>query len=468
MTAPRTLFDKLWDSHVVRDFGDGWALLHIDRHLLHDLSGPPALAEVAARGMTLRNPELAFATPDHALSSDPHRTGQTFGPGARLYTGLRDGAHAARVRFFDVGQPGQGIVHVMGPELGIVLPGATVVCGDSHTCTNGGLGAFAFGVGSSESTHALATQTLRQRKPKRMRVRFDGALAPGVTAKDLALHLIGRLGTAAGTGYAIEYAGETIRSMPVEGRLTLCNLTVELGAKCGVVSPDDITFDYLRGRPFAPQGAAFDQAVAAWRELHSDDGAVFDREEAIDAAAVVPTVTWGTSPEQAIAIDAAVPDPRHAPAGERRETLQAAIDYMGLVPGSRIAGTPIDWVFIGSCANSRLSDLREAAAVARGRKVAPGVTAWVVPGSEAVKRAAEAEGLDRLFEDSGFKWRQPGCSMCVAANGERVPPGARSVSTSNRNFVGRQGPGARTHLASPAMAAAAAVTGAITDVRSLA
>jgi 3-isopropylmalate/(R)-2-methylmalate dehydratase large subunit len=462
-----TLFEKLWDSHVVRDFGNGWALLHIDRHLLHDLSGPPSLAEVAARGLKIPCPELVFATPDHAVSSDPHRTGQTFTHGAKLYTALRDGARSAQVRFFDVGQVGQGIVHVMGPELGIVLPGATVICGDSHTCTNGGLGAFAFGVGSSDSTHALATQTLRQRKPKQMRIRFEGSMAKGVAAKDLALHLIGRLGGDAGVGYAIEYAGSTVRSMDIEGRLTLCNLTVELGAKSGTVAPDDITFEYLKGRRFAPQGAAFDAAVSDWRSLVTDDGAVFDREEMIDAASVAPTITWGTSPQDAIAIDGLVPDPSSAVDAVRRDEMQAAIDYMGLVPGSRIAGTPVDWVFIGSCANSRLSDLREAANIARGHKVAPGVTAWVVPGSELVKRAAEAEGLDRLFEESGFRWRQPGCSLCVAANGERVPPGARSVSTSNRNFVGRQGPGARTHLASPAMAAAAAVAGVITDVREL-
>jgi 3-isopropylmalate/(R)-2-methylmalate dehydratase large subunit len=463
----RTLFDKLWDSHVVRDLGNDWALLHIDRHLLHDLSGPPALTEVAERGLKIPCPELVFATPDHAVSSDPHRTGQTFAQGAMLYSALRDRARSAQVRFFDVGQEGQGIVHVMGPELGIVLPGVTVICGDSHTCTNGGLGALAFGVGSSESTHALATQTLRQRKPKRMRVRFEGSMAKGVAAKDLALHLIDRLGGDVGVGYAIEYAGSTVRAMGIEGRLTLCNLTVELGAKAGIVAPDDITFEYLKGRRFAPQGASFDEAVSAWRQLVTDDGAVFDREEVVDAASVAPTITWGTSPQDAIAIDDLVPDPLRAANATKRDEMQAAIDYMGLVPGSRIAGTPVDWVFIGSCANSRLSDLREAANIARGRKVAPGVTAWVVPGSELVKRAAEAEGLDRLFEESGFRWRQPGCSLCVAANGERVPPGARSVSTSNRNFVGRQGPGARTHLASPAMAAAAAVTGVITDVREL-
>jgi 3-isopropylmalate/(R)-2-methylmalate dehydratase large subunit len=460
----RTLFDKIWDAHVVRELGDGWALLHIDRHLLHDLSGPPALAEVTARGLPLHDPELVFATPDHAMSSQPGRNGLTYVPGGKLWTALRERTRAAGVRFFDLGQPGQGIVHVMGPELGIVLPGLTVICGDSHTCTNGGLGAMAFGVGSSESTHALATQTLRQQKPRQMRIRIEGALRAGVTAKDLALHIIGKLGAAAGTGYAIEYAGATVEALDVESRLTLCNLTVELGARFGLVAPDQRTFDYLRGKPFAPHGDAFDAAVAQWRELRGDADARFEREELIDAAAIRPTITWGTSPEHAIPIDGTVPDPQAVADAAQRDTLAAALDYMGLAAGQPIAGTQVDWVFIGSCANSRLSDLRAAAAVARGKHVAPGVTAWVVPGSENVKRAAEAEGLREVFEAAGFAWREPGCSMCVAANGEQVPPQQRSVSTSNRNFVGRQGPGARTHLASPAVAAAAAIAGVITDL----
>jgi 3-isopropylmalate/(R)-2-methylmalate dehydratase large subunit len=465
---PRTLFDKLWDAHVVRDLGDGWALLHVDRHLLHDLSGPPALAEVAARGLPLHDPALVFATPDHAASSLPGRTPGTFPLGGRLHGALAKLSADAGVRFYDLGRPGQGIVHVMGPELGIVLPGLTVICGDSHTCTNGGLGALAFGVGSSESTHALATQTLRQQKPKRMRIRCDGALGAGVTAKDLALHIIGKLGAAAGVGYAIEFAGEAVRALDVEARLTLCNLTVELGARFGLIAPDRSTVDWVRGRSFSPTGEAFDTAAAHWLSLASDEDAVFDREETIDAGAIAPTITWGTSPEDAIAIDGTVPDPSVAADDATRGAIEAALDYMGLAPRTAIAGTPVDWVFIGSCANSRLPDLRAAAEVARGRHVAHGVTAWVVPGSENVKRAAEAEGLREVFEAAGFQWREPGCSMCVAANGEQVPPQARCVSTSNRNFVGRQGPGARTHLASPAMAAAAAVTGRITDVRTLA
>ena len=461
----KTLFDKVWDRHVVRDLGDGWALLHIDRHLLHDLSGPPALAEVAERGLRVKRPDLAFATPDHAVSSLPIRTGRTNAAGAGLWQALKDRSRDAGVRFFDLGEPGQGIVHVMGPELGIVLPGTTVVCGDSHTCTNGGMGALAFGIGSSESTHVLATQTLRQHKPKRLRVRFEGAPCAGVTPKDLALHLLAREGASAGVGQAIEYAGAAVSVMGIEGRLTLCNLSVELGAKVGMVAPDDTTFAYIAGRPFAPQGALLERAIADWRMLASDDDAMFDREVVIDAASVAPTITWGTNPDQGIAIDGRVPDPDDAPDAATRHAWQQALDYMGLAPGRPIAGTPVNWVFIGSCANSRLSDLREAARFARGRKVAAGVVAWVVPGSEQVKRDAEAEGLDRVFREAGFEWRAPGCSMCVAANGERVPPGARSVSTSNRNFVGRQGPGARTHLASPAMAVAAAVTGCIADVR---
>lgn len=463
----KTLFDKVWDRHVVRGLSDGWALLHIDRHLLHDLSGPPALAEVAGRGLRVKRPDLAFATPDHAVSSLPARTGETYPGGALLWRQLKDRSRAAGVRFFDLGQRGQGIVHVMGPELGIVLPGTTVVCGDSHTCTNGALGALAFGIGSSESTHVLATQTLRQKKPKRLRVRFDGALGHGVSAKDLALHLLARESASAGVGHAIEYAGATVRSLSVESRLTLCNLSVELGARFGMVAPDDTTFAFLAGRPYAPQGELFERAVADWRTLAGDDDAAFDREIVIDSASVAPTVTWGTSPDLGLAVDGRIPDPADAPDAATRLTWRQAIDYMGLEPGQSIAGTPVDWVFIGSCTNSRLSDLREAARFARGRKVAAGVTAWVVPGSENVRRDAEAEGLHRVFRDAGFEWRAPGCSMCVAANGDRVPPGARSVSTSNRNFVGRQGPGARTHLASPAMAVAAAVAGCIADVRQL-
>jgi 3-isopropylmalate/(R)-2-methylmalate dehydratase large subunit len=465
--SARTIFDKLWDSHVVRDLGNGWALLHIDRHLLHDLSGAPALAEVAERGLTLHNAELTFATPDHAVSSQPGRIATTFPLGGKLHNALKTECAKMGVRMFDLGQPGQGIVHVMGPELGIVLPGLTVICGDSHTCTNGGLGALAFGVGSSESTHALATQTLRMKKPRQLRIRCEGKLPVGVTAKDLILHIIGKLGTSAGVGSAVEFCGSAIDALDVESRLTLCNLSVELGARSGIVAPDHLTFEYVKGKPFSPVGVELETAITYWRTLVSDVGSKADREETINASNVRPTVTWGTSPEHVVAIDGRVPDLQQIVDEAQRGTFAAALDYMGLQAGQSITGTPIDWVFIGSCANSRLSDLRAAAAVARGRHVADGVTAWVVPGSENVKRAAEAEGLHEVFKAAGFAWREPGCSMCVAANGEQVPSQKRSVSTSNRNFVGRQGPGARTHLASPAMAAAAAVAGAIVDVADL-
>ena len=353
--APQTLFDKIWNQHVVADLGEGWALLHIDRHLLHDLSGGRALAALRERGLMASHPALAFATPDHAVSSAPGRTAATYGPGATLHQLLRDRSAENGIPFFDLGQDGQGIVHVMAPELGIVLPGTTLICGDSHTCTNGALGALAFGVGSSELTHALATQTLRQRRPRRMRVSFEGACAPHVGPKDLILHAIGQLGAKAGTGYAVEYAGAAIRAMSVEERLTLCNLSIEMGAKMGLIAPDDTTYAYLAGRRYAPKGRVFDQAVAAWRHLPTDDGAVFDREAVIDAATVAPTITWGTSPEHAMPVDGVIPhgDP-------------AALTYMGLSPGQPIAGTPVDWVFIGSCTNSRLSDLRQAAAIARG------------------------------------------------------------------------------------------------------
>jgi 3-isopropylmalate/(R)-2-methylmalate dehydratase large subunit len=464
---PTTLVEKIWNAHVVEDLGDDWALIHIDRHLLHDLSGPPAFMDLVNRRLPVHAPSLAFATPDHLVSTAPDRTAETSARGGFMLSALRRATGDAGVRLFDLGDPAQGIVHVVGPEQGIVLPGLTVICGDSHTCTNGALGALAFGVGSTESAQALATQVLRQHRPRVMRIRIEGHLASGTTAKDLALYLIARFGAAAGVGRAIEYAGSTIRAMPVEGRLTLCNLSVELGAKLGIIAPDEVTIDWLAGRPYAPKAEAFERAARAWQSLISDDDAAFERDELVDAHEVGPVVTWGTSPEHAIGIDGKVPDPSGASDAEQRAAWMAAIEYMGLEPGKPIAGTRIEWVFIGSCANARLSDLRQAAKVANGRKIAPGVTAWVVPGSEPVRRAAEDEGLHRIFETAGFEWRRPGCSMCVAANGESVPPGARCVSTSNRNFVGRQGPRARTHLASPAMAAAAAVTGVLTDVRAL-
>ena len=460
----RTLLAKIWDQHVIAHVSDDTDLLHVDRHLLHDLGGSRGLLDLKGRNLTVHNPELTFATPDHAISTARGRAG-TSKIGQELLAGLRTETSAAGIQMFDIDEAGQGIVHVIGPELGLSLPGCLIVCGDSHTCTHGGLGALAFGIGSSELTHVLATQAIIQRRPKTMRVMFEGRLPFGVTAKDLILALIGHVGAAGGTGYAVEYAGSAIRDLPVEGRLTICNLSIELGAKMGLIAPDEKTYDYLRGRTYAPQGEMWQRAVEAWRQLPSDADAVFDREVVIDVEAIIPQVTWGISPEHVIGVDGHVPDPQAIADPARRAAIETALDYMGLKAGAPIIGTPVDWVFIGSCTNSRLSDLRAAAEVARGRKVAPGVRAWVVPGSETVKRDAVAEGLDKLFTDAGFEWREPGCSMCLAANGETVPPGQRSVSTSNRNFIGRQGPRARTHLASPATAAASAISGAIADVR---
>jgi 3-isopropylmalate/(R)-2-methylmalate dehydratase large subunit len=463
----RTLLDKLWDQHVVADLGDGVHLLHVDRHLLHDLGGPRGLLDMKEKGYRVRNPELTFATPDHSVSSLPGRGDDSSPVSGKFVRGLRELSREYGVTLFDLGADGQGIVHVIGPELGLTLPGVLLVCGDSHTCTHGALGALSWGIGSTELNHVLATQTIVQRKPKVMRVTFEGVLGTGVQPKDLILYLIGKIGAAAGTGYAVEYAGSAIRNMPIEGRMTICNLSIELGAKIGNVAPDEATFAYIHGRRFAPQGAAWDAAVANWRTLQSDPDARFDREVTINASEIKPQITWGTSPQDVIAIDSRIPDPAEMTDPDRRRAMQAALEYMGLEPGRPIAGTKVDWVFIGSCTNSRLSDLREASQMVRGRKVHPGVRAWVVPGSERVKRDAEAEGLDRIFRDAGFEWREPGCSMCVGANMEQVPATERSVSTSNRNFVGRQGPGARTHLASPTMAAAAAVAGHIVDVRGM-
>jgi 3-isopropylmalate/(R)-2-methylmalate dehydratase large subunit len=463
----RTLFDKIWDEHVVADLGNEVALMQVDLHLMHDLGGGPGFRMLAEKGYRVRNPELTFATADHAVSSAPGRTEDTNPVGGRLLRMLRAASAANGIRMFDLGSDGQGIVHVIGPEMGLSLPGMTIVCGDSHTCTHGGVGALAFGIGSTELVHVLATQTLVQRRPRRMRVTMDGAPAAGVTPKDMILHLIGLVGAAAGSGFAVEYAGAAIRALGVEGRLTICNLSIELGAKIGMVAPDDATFEYIAGRPMAPKGEMWERALAHWRNLNSDGDAEFEREVRFDSGALAPQVTWGTSPEHVIAIDGRVPDPDGAIDAGRRASMRAALEYMDLKPGARLEGLPIERVFIGSCTNSRLSDLRAAARVAKGAKVASRVRAWVVPGSTGVKRAAEAEGLDRIFRDAGFEWREPGCSLCVGANGEMVDPGKRCVSTSNRNFVGRQGPGARTHLASPVSAAAAALAGCLVDVRKL-
>ena len=462
----RTLLAKIWDQHVIAQIGDETDLLHVDRHLLHDLGGSRGLLDLKSRNLSVHNPELTFATPDHAISTARGRSG-TSKIGQELLAGLRTETSAVGIEMFDIDEPGQGIVHIIGPELGLSLPGCLIVCGDSHTCTHGGLGGLAFGIGSSELTHVLATQAIIQRRPKTMRVNFEGKLAFGVTAKDLILALIGHVGAAGGTGYAVEYAGSAIRGMPVEGRLTICNLSIELGAKMGLIAPDDTTYDYIRGRAYAPQGEMWARAVAVWRQLPSDPDAAFDKEVVIDVDKIIPQVTWGISPEHVIGVDGHIPDPREIVDPARRAATETALEYMGLKGGAPIIGTPVDWVFIGSCTNVWLVAFPAGAAVARGRKVAPGVRAWVVPGSETVKRDAVAEGLDKIFTDAGFEWREPGCSMCLAANGETVPPGQRSVSTSNRNFIGRQGPRARTHLASPASAAAAAISGAIADVRTM-
>jgi 3-isopropylmalate/(R)-2-methylmalate dehydratase large subunit len=462
----QTLFDKIWQRHVIADLGDDYALLHVSRHLMHD-GGGRGLQAIKDAGYRVRNPDLTFATFDHVISTEPGRTHDTLKPhAARLYA-MRDEAKRWGIKLFDLGQPGQGIVHVMGPEQGISLPGTLLVCGDSHTCTHGGMGAISFGVGATEVIHVLATQSLVQRKPRRMRATFEGTRHPGVTPKDMILFLIGQIGTAGGTGYAVEYAGSAVRALEVEGRLTMCNLSIELGAKIGMIAPDEKTFAFLKGRPYAPTGAQWDAAVTDWRSLASDADAEFDVEVKVDMNKIVPQVTWGTSPEHVIAVTDTIPDPAQAGDPDKQKSMEAALEYMGLKAGARLDQTRIDWVFIGSCTNGRLSDIRAAAEIAKGRKVAGHVRAWVVPGSENVKRQAEAEGLHRVFLDAGFEWREPGCSMCLAVNGDTIAPGQRSVSTSNRNFVGRQGPGGRTHLASPAMAAAAAIAGRIADVRAL-
>ena len=464
--SSRTLFDKVWDEHVVDTLAPGIDLLHIDRHLLHDMHGGDSIAQVLKRGLSVRHPELNFATPDHMVETRPGRTGG-IAPWAELMVQrLRDETARTGVRLYDVGQDGNGIVHVVGPELGISLPGLTIVCGDSHTCTHGALGAIAFGIGATEIQHVLATQTLPQRRPKNMRVEFTGKLPPGVGAKDMILALIGRIGTAGATGHALEYTGDAIRTLDMEGRLTVSNLSIESGAKVGMIAPDETTFSWLEGRTHAPKGALWDEAVAFWRTLKSDTGARYDAQVTLDCGTLAPHVTWGTSPEQVIRIDGDIPDPRSATHDAQRRAWEDALAYMGLQGGRPIAGTRIDRVFIGSCTNSRLPDLRRAARIVEGRRIASHVQAWVVPGSERIKRQAEAEGLHEVFLSAGLQWREPGCSLCVGANGELVPEGQRCVSTSNRNFVGRQGPRARTHLASPEVAAAAAIAGAIVDVRS--
>jgi 3-isopropylmalate/(R)-2-methylmalate dehydratase large subunit len=456
-----SIIDRIWNDHIVEDLGDGYSLLHVDRHLVHDLGGPGAFYELEKRGLEIAAPELTFAVPDHVVSSAPGRMGSEHDWANKLIDGLRLGTAKRSIRLFDVGKPGQGIVHVIGPELGLSLPGTLIVCGDSHTATHGAMGALAFGIGASEIVHVMATQCLVQKKPKQMQLRFEGHLAPGVEAKDLILWLISQLGASAGSGFAVEYVGDVIAAMPMEARMTLCNMSIEWGARIGLIAPDDTTFSYLENRPFSPKGLHWEQAIKHWQDLSSDKQARFDRYETLNIATIRPQITWGTSPEQCIAIDGRIPDPAHASDASRAQAIQDALDYMGLRAGAAIAGTPIDRVFIGSCTNGRLSDLRRAAEAIGSGRVANRVEAWVVPGSYEVAQQAQAEGLDRRFKDAGFQWREPGCSLCVGANGEQLKPKERSVSTSNRNFVGRQGPGARIHLASPYTAVRSAVAGVI-------
>jgi 3-isopropylmalate/(R)-2-methylmalate dehydratase large subunit len=460
-----TLFEKIWRRHVVLEREDGQVLLYVDRHYVHDGSSN-AFEILRKRGLKPRAPERTTAVADHYVPTDSRDLAAQADPEKRaLPEALARNARGAGIRIFPLDDPRQGIVHVIGPEQGLSQPGMLIVCGDSHTSTHGALGALAFGIGSSEVAHVLATQSLWQRKPATLRVRIGGRLGAGVSGKDLILALIAKIGAGGAVGHVIEYAGDAIRALSMEGRLTVCNMSIEAGARAGMVSPDDTSFQYLAGRPHAPQGAEWERAVVKWRALASDEDAVFDREVSLDASALAPMVTWGTSPEDALPIDARVPDPANAPDAARRESMSRALEYMGLKPGIALTDVPVDRVFIGSCTNGRIEDLRSAAAVAKGRKVAKGVEAWVVPGSGLVRAQAQAEGLDRVFLDAGFQWRHAGCSMCLGTNGDTLAPGQRSASSTNRNFQGRQGPGARTHLMSPAMCAAAAVSGRFADVR---
>jgi 3-isopropylmalate/(R)-2-methylmalate dehydratase large subunit len=458
----RTLFDKIWSAHEILRREDGASLLWVDRHLVHEGSHH-AFAGLAARGLPVAAPELTLAVVDH-YAPTRNRSRIADKTIAGMIETLERNAATHGIRCFGLHDPRQGIVHVIGPEQGLTLPGLVINCGDSHTSTHGAFGAIAFGIGATEVAHVLATQTVWQKRPKQMRITFTGRLGPGVGAKDMALNWIAQLGADGARGHAIEYAGDAVRALSMAGRMTLCNLSIEGGARCGMVAPDQTTFDYIAGRPFAPTGPAWDQALADWAALPSDAGATFDREVEIAAEDIAPTVTWGTSPEEALPVTATIPDPDRA-APDRARQMRAALDYMGLVPGRPIAGTPVDQVFIGSCTNARIEDLRAAAAVLRGRKAR--VPGMVSPGSGLVKAQAEAEGLDRVFVDAGLDWVGSGCSMCVGMNGDIVDPGKRCASTTNRNFRGRQGRGARTHLMSPVMVAAAAVTGAIADARPL-
>lgn len=463
----RTLYDRLWDDHVVHDYGDGSALIYIDRHLIHEVTSPQAFAGLKLAGRRPWRPDTSLAVPDHNVPTVNRKVIEDPVSRLQLET-LTENCRESGITRIDMFDPRQGIVHVIGPEQGASLPGMTIVCGDSHTSTNGALGAFAFGIGTSEVEHVLATQCLVLKKAGNMRVTVNGRAGRGIAAKDIMLAIIGRLGTAGGTGYAIEYGGEAIRDLSVEGRMTVCNMSIEAGARVGLVAVDQKTLDYVKGRPYAPSGQDWARATRLWRTLRSDEDAPFDRLIELDAAAIEPQVTWGTSPEMVVSVNDAVPDPGEAADAVKREGMRQALDYMGLKPGTPVADIPIDKVFLGSCTNSRIEDLRIAAEIVQGRKVADSVKlAMVVPGSGLVKRQAEAEGLADVFLEAGFEWREPGCSMCLGMNPDRLASGERCASTSNRNFEGRQGHGGRTHLVSPAMAAAAAVVGHFVDVREL-
>jgi len=461
MTSPRTLFEKIWDAHVVAEPTGRSPLIYIDLHLVHEVTSPQAFDGLRAAGRPVRQPSRTVATVDHNVPTEPRGTPILDPIAAKQIEALQKNCEEFGIRLFDMDAPEQGIVHVIGPELGFTQPGMTIVCGDSHTSTHGAFGSLAFGIGTSEVEHVLATQCVPQRKPKTMKIEVTGKLPEGVTAKDLALGVIGQIGTDGATGYVIEYAGDTVRGLSMEGRMTLCNMSIEAGARAAMVAPDETTFAYVKGRRFAPQGNAWDKAVAHWRTLVSDLGAQFDRTITIDASTLAPFVTWGTNPGMVVQVTGRVPELN----GADRKATEQALQYMGLEPGTPIEKIAIDRVFIGSCTNSRLEDLRAAARVAKGYRVDPKVRAMVVPGSQAIKHAAEREGLDRIFQDAGFEWRESGCSMCLGMNPDILQPGERCASTSNRNFEGRQGRGGRTHLVSPMMAAAAAIAGHFTDIR---
>ncbi|MDJ0686141.1 MAG: 3-isopropylmalate dehydratase large subunit [Alphaproteobacteria bacterium] len=465
MTHPRTLFDKIWDSHLVDVQEDGTCLLYIDRHLVHEVTSPQAFEGLRTAGRKVRRPDATLAVADHNVPTTD-RTKGIDDPESKLQIEtLEKNVAEFGVPYFDTTDLRQGIVHIIGPEQGFTLPGTTIVCGDSHTATHGAFGALAFGIGTSEVEHVLATQTLLQGPLKNMRVSVNGALPTGVTAKDLILALIGKIGTAGGTGHVIEYAGQAIRDLSMEGRMTICNMSIEGGARAGLIAPDETTFAYLQSRPLAPKAGQWEQAVAYWRTLPSDDGAVYDTEVVLDVADIPPQLTWGTSPEDVAPITGAVPTPSDAPDENKAQAIKRSLDYMGLQGGEKITDIRIDKVFVGSCTNGRIEDIRQVAAIAKGKKVADHVDAMIVPGSGLVKEQAEREGLDKILIEAGFDWREPGCSMCLAMNADKLKPGERCASTSNRNFEGRQGRGGRTHLVSPGMAAAAAIKGALADVR---